>query len=91
MSFQRVAQLSDIPNGRGLCVQVDGVDVGLFRVEGEIHAICGENGAGKSTLMKVLSGVYPTGSYDGQIVFDGEVADFRTIRDSEAQALQRYS
>ena len=39
MSFQRVAQLSDIPSGRGLCVQVDGVDVGLFRVEGEIHAM----------------------------------------------------
>ena len=39
---------------------------------GEIHAICGENGAGKSTLMKVLSGVYPHGTYDGEIVFDGE-------------------
>jgi putative multiple sugar transport system ATP-binding protein len=36
--------------------------------EGEIHAICGENGAGKSTLMKVLSGVYPAGSYEGEIV-----------------------
>ena len=40
--------------------------------EGEIHAICGENGAGKSTLMKVLSGVYPHGTYDGEIFFDGE-------------------
>ena len=39
---------------------------------GAIHAICGENGAGKSTLMKVLSGVYPHGSYDGEIVFEGE-------------------
>ena len=39
---------------------------------GEIHAICGENGAGKSTLMKVLSGVYPAGSYEGEIYFDGE-------------------
>ena len=38
---------------------------------GEIHAICGENGAGKSTLMKVLSGIYPHGSYDGEIVYDG--------------------
>ena len=39
---------------------------------GEIHAICGENGAGKSTLMKVLTGVYPHGSYDGEIVFEGQ-------------------
>jgi putative multiple sugar transport system ATP-binding protein len=50
---------------------------------GEIHAICGENGAGKSTLMKVLSGVYPTGSYDGEIVYDGQSASFANIRDSE--------
>ena len=39
----------------------------------EIHSICGENGAGKSTLMKVLSGVYPYGSYEGDIVYKGEV------------------
>ena len=50
---------------------------------GEIHAICGENGAGKSTLMKVLSGVYPTGSYSGEIVMDGEPVHFAGIRDSE--------
>lgn len=58
-------------------------DVSLSVAEGEIHAICGENGAGKSTLMKVLSGVYPVGSYDGEIVYDGKPAAFRTIRDSE--------
>jgi ABC-type sugar transport system ATPase subunit len=50
---------------------------------GEIHALVGENGAGKSTLMKVLSGVYPHGSYSGDILFDGEVQRFATIRDSE--------
>jgi putative multiple sugar transport system ATP-binding protein len=49
----------------------------------EIHAIVGENGAGKSTLMKVLSGVYPHGSYDGAISFEGEERSFRGIRDSE--------
>lgn len=49
----------------------------------EIHAICGENGAGKSTLMKVLSGVYPYGSYDGDIVYQGQVQQFRDIRASE--------
>ena len=51
--------------------------------EGEIHAICGENGAGKSTLMKVLSGVYPYGSYEGEIVFQGQERRFSRIADSE--------
>ncbi len=59
-----------------------------LRVEkGEIHAICGENGAGKSTLMKVLSGVYPHGSYEGEIVYDGCPMAFRGIRDSEAEGI----
>jgi putative multiple sugar transport system ATP-binding protein len=58
-------------------------NVNLDVIRGEIHAICGENGAGKSTLMKVLSGVYPTGSYDGEIVYDGQPAHFANIRDSE--------
>ena len=51
--------------------------------EGEIHAICGENGAGKSTLMKVLSGVWPAGSYDGEIHWRGSLATFSDIRESE--------
>jgi len=59
-------------------------DVTLEVGRGEIHAICGENGAGKSTLMKVLSGVYPHGTYDGDIVFESETVAFRDIRDSEA-------
>ncbi|MFJ6197387.1 multiple monosaccharide ABC transporter ATP-binding protein [Micromonospora sp. NPDC092111] len=62
-------------------------DVSLAVRPGEIHAICGENGAGKSTLMKVLSGVHPTGSYDGEIVFDGEPVHFRGIRDSESHGI----
>lgn len=54
-----------------------------FKVErGEIHCLIGENGAGKSTLMKVLSGVYPYGTYEGDIVFEGEVQRFNEINDS---------
>ena len=62
-------------------------DVNLRVQEGEIHAICGENGAGKSTLMKVLSGVYPHGSYDGNIIFRGEECRFGSIKDSEAKGI----
>lgn len=59
-------------------------DVNFTVMPGEIHAFVGENGAGKSTLMKVLSGVYPHGSYEGSIFFDGEERQFRDINDSEA-------
>ncbi|MET7330640.1 multiple monosaccharide ABC transporter ATP-binding protein [Nonomuraea sp. NPDC005650] len=58
-------------------------NVNLSVRRGEIHAICGENGAGKSTLMKVLSGVYPHGEYDGEITFEGGTVEFGGIRDSE--------
>ena len=59
-----------------------------FQVEeGEIHALVGENGAGKSTLMNVLSGIYPFGSYEGEIVYDGEVCKFNKIKDSEAKGI----
>ncbi|MBD3780056.1 multiple monosaccharide ABC transporter ATP-binding protein [Cellulomonas sp. ES6] len=62
-------------------------DVNLSVKRGEIHAICGENGAGKSTLMKVLSGVYPHGTYDGEIRFDGETVEFGSINDSEHKGI----
>ncbi|MBF9128586.1 sugar ABC transporter ATP-binding protein [Plantactinospora sp. S1510] len=58
-------------------------DVNLRVRRGEIHAICGENGAGKSTLMKVLSGVYPHGTYFGDIVYQGAESRFSDIRASE--------
>lgn len=58
-------------------------NVNLKVKEGEIHALCGENGAGKSTLMKVLSGVYPHGSYEGDILFKGKRCEFKDIKQSE--------
>ncbi len=62
-------------------------NVNLQVVNGEIHALVGENGAGKSTLMNVLSGVYPYGSYEGDIVYDGEVCKFGAIKDSEEKGI----
>jgi putative multiple sugar transport system ATP-binding protein len=62
-------------------------NVNLSVEEGEIHAVVGENGAGKSTLMKVLSGVYPSGTYDGKIIYRGQECHFKGIHDSEHQGI----
>ena len=72
---------------RGITKTFPGVkaltSVNLEILPGEIHAVVGENGAGKSTLMKVLSGVYPAGTYDGAINFEGAERKFNSIADSE--------
>lgn len=62
-------------------------NVNLQVEEGEIHALVGENGAGKSTLMNVLSGIYPFGTYEGEIKYDSEVCKFNDIKDSEAKGI----
>lgn len=62
-------------------------DVNITVKKGQIFSICGENGAGKSTLMNVLSGVYPYGTYEGDIEYNGEVCQFKTIRDSESKGI----
>ena len=59
---------------------LDNVNLRVRR--GEIHSLCGENGAGKSTLMKVLSGIYPHGDYDGEILYNGKTCTYKNIKDS---------
>ncbi|PLW75669.1 multiple monosaccharide ABC transporter ATP-binding protein [Cohaesibacter celericrescens] len=83
--------MSIILEMRGITKTFPGVkalsDVNMAVEEGEIHALVGENGAGKSTLMKVLSGVYPHGDYDGEIVYKGDVQRFSGITDSEEKGI----
>ncbi len=62
-------------------------DVAFALAPGEIHALCGENGAGKSTLIKLLSGIHPHGSYEGELRVEGRVAAFKNIRDAEAAGI----
>ncbi len=62
-------------------------DVNLKVKRGEVHALCGENGAGKSTLMNVLSGIYPFGTYTGDIVYNGEIVKNKNIKDSEKKGI----
>lgn len=62
-------------------------NVNICVAENSIHAICGENGAGKSTLMKVLSGIHPFGTYEGDIVYQGETCKFKNIKDSEKKGI----
>ncbi len=62
-------------------------NVNLKVEEGEIHTLVGENGAGKSTLMNVLSGIYPYGSYEGEVLYDGKTCHFTNIKDSEEKGI----
>ncbi|MCL2811536.1 MAG: sugar ABC transporter ATP-binding protein [Clostridia bacterium] len=76
---------------RGITKTFPGVlalsNVNMAVEEGEIHALCGENGAGKSTLMNVLSGIYPHGAYEGDVLYDGKPCEFRSMKDSERHGI----
>ncbi|GAB7387005.1 xylose ABC transporter ATP-binding protein [Bacillaceae bacterium] len=76
-ALEMISITKDFPGVRAL----DNVTFSVRK--GEIHALCGENGAGKSTLMKILSGVYPAGTYEGKIIVNGEEKRFQGIKDSE--------
>src|SRR5437762_12891824 len=64
-------------------------DVGFDLRAGEIHGLCGENGAGKSTLIKLLSGIYPFGSYEGNFFIHGRLAKFRSLADAQNAGIAR--
>ena len=62
-------------------------DVDFDLRPGEIHALCGENGAGKSTLIKILGGIHPHGTYDGEVIIDGKPAAIRSVADTKAAGI----
>ncbi len=79
---QAILEVDCLTKRFGSVLALNGVSFDLRA--GEVHALCGENGAGKSTLIKCLSGIWPAGSYEGQIKINGQVAAFQGIRDTEA-------
>lgn len=80
-----ILEMNDITKAFSSLKALDNVNLKVKK--GQIHALVGENGAGKSTLMNVLSGVYPHGTYSGDIIFDGEECNFKTIKDSEKKGI----
>ena len=80
-----ILEMKDITKSFSNLKALDSVNLKVNK--GEIHALVGENGAGKSTLMNILSGVYPDGSYQGSILFDGTECHFKNIKDSEKKGI----
>ena len=78
-------EMKNITKAFGVVKAIDNVSLQLNA--GEVLSLCGENGSGKSTLMKVLCGIYPTGSYEGEIYFSGEILQASHIRDTERKGI----
>ena len=78
-------EMRDITKTFGNVTALDSVKLKVNHPE--IHAIVGENGAGKSTLMKVLSGVYPQGTYEGEVIYKGQICSFKNIKNSEKEGI----
>lgn len=76
-----VLEMKNIEKKFGNVNALSGVNIQIKK--GEIHALCGENGAGKSTLMKILSGFYTYGEYQGDVYINGVIQQFKNTRDSE--------
>lgn len=85
VSDDYLLEVRDVTKRFGNVTALDKVRFDVKR--SEIHVLCGENGAGKSTLMNVLGGIYPRGSYEGEFLFEGNVCQFRDIKDSEAKGI----
>ena len=85
----------DDPNVVLHCEKIDKIypgtkaldQVSFDLLKGKVNVLIGENGAGKSTLMNVLSGIYPYGTYEGNIIYNGEICKFNTIKDSEEKGI----
>ena len=85
MAAEYILEARGIIKRFGMVTALKNVDFKVKR--GEVHVLCGENGAGKSTLMNIISGVYPKGTYEGKLIYEGQEVDFNGIRESEAKGI----
>ena len=81
----RLLDMRNITKQFGVVKAVDNISIQLDA--GEVLSLCGENGSGKSTLMKVLCGIYPFGTFDGEIYFSGEKLMAKGIRETEQKGI----